>query len=108
MIFRTFLLVTVAVAGLQAAGSSCDRACLQGVVDSYLDAMAKHDPSNLPVAPSVRFTENGKELKLGEVAVAGVRHSARVGAELGNDIVIEVRHVFSFVGLMSLCSLERT
>ena len=66
MIFRTFLLATVAVAALQAAGSSCDRACLQGVVDSYLDAMAKHDPSNLPVAPSVRFTENAKELKLGE------------------------------------------
>src|SRR3984885_14409380 len=44
----------------------CDRACLQGFVDSYLDAMAKHDPSKLPVAASVKFTENGKALKLGE------------------------------------------
>jgi hypothetical protein len=66
MILRTFLIVSISVAALQAAGTSCDRACLQGVVDSYLDAMAKHDPSKLPVAPSVRFTENGKELKLGE------------------------------------------
>jgi hypothetical protein len=39
---------------------------LQGIVDSYLDALAKHDPSKLPVAASVKFTENGKELKLGE------------------------------------------
>jgi hypothetical protein len=66
MIRRTFLIVAISVAALQAAGSSCDRACLQGIVDSYLDAMAKHDPSKLPVAASVRFTENGKELKLGE------------------------------------------
>jgi hypothetical protein len=39
---------------------------MQGLVDSYLDAMAKHDPSQLPVAASVKFTENGKVLKLGE------------------------------------------
>ena len=41
------------------------RAC-KAFVDSYLDAMAKHDPSKLPVAASVKFTENGKALKLGE------------------------------------------
>jgi hypothetical protein len=46
--------------------ATCDRACLQGIIDSYLDALAKHDPSRLPVAASVKFTENGKELKLGE------------------------------------------
>ncbi len=55
---------------LRAADTSgsknCDRACLQGFVDSYLDALAKHDPSKLPVAPAVKFTENGKALKLGE------------------------------------------
>ncbi len=70
MIFRTFLIVAITTATMHAAGKSsasgCDRACLQGSVDSYLDAMAKHDPSKLAVAPSVRFTENGRELKLGE------------------------------------------
>jgi len=39
---------------------------LRGFVDSYLDAMAKHDASKLPVAAQVKFTENGKALKLGE------------------------------------------
>ena len=65
MIRRTFLIVAITTAALQAA-STCDRACLQGLVDSYLDAMAKHDPSKLPVAGSVKFTENGNAMKLGE------------------------------------------
>ena len=69
MIRIALLLFAITAASLQAAdksGSGCDRACLQGFVDSYLDAMGKHDPSKLSVAASVKFTENGKALKLGE------------------------------------------
>ena len=64
MIPRVLLIVAITAAASPAA--TCDRACLQGIIDSYIDAMAKHDPSRLPVAASVKFTENGKELKLGE------------------------------------------
>jgi hypothetical protein len=64
MIRRILLIAAITAAVLPAA--DCDRACLRGFVDSYLDAMAKHDPSKLPVAASVKFTENGKMLKLGE------------------------------------------
>jgi hypothetical protein len=71
--FPSLLAIAAAVFGpgiVHAADTSapkgCDRACLQGFVDSYLDALAKHDASKLPVAASVKFTENGKELKLGE------------------------------------------
>jgi hypothetical protein len=69
MIRTALLLVAITAAALQAADKSargCDRACLQGFVDSYLDAMAKHDASKLSVAASVKFTENGKALKLGD------------------------------------------
>ncbi len=38
---------------------------LAGHIDRYLAALANNDPSGLPVAPSVRFTENGQELTLG-------------------------------------------
>lgn len=48
------------------AEQSCDRTCLIGFVDQYLAALAKRDPSALPVAKRVRFTENGVALKLGE------------------------------------------
>lgn len=48
------------------AASSCDRACLQGFVDTYMDALSHHDPSRLPLASGARFTENGAEVPLGE------------------------------------------
>ncbi|HET9219524.1 MAG TPA: hypothetical protein VFR18_21250 [Terriglobia bacterium] len=54
-------------AGRGAAGTgSCDRACLQGFVDQYLDAWVARDPKRLPLAPNVRFTENGQRLELGD------------------------------------------
>jgi hypothetical protein len=38
---------------------------LTGQVERYLAALVAHDPSGLPLAPGVRFTENGQELELG-------------------------------------------
>ncbi len=49
-----------------APAASCDRACLEGFIDQYLDALAAHDPGRLPVTPNVRFTENGQHLRLGD------------------------------------------
>ena len=48
----------------QTAGP-CDRACLEAVVDRFLDAFVKHDPAQ-PLAKSVRFTENGQRLAVGD------------------------------------------
>jgi hypothetical protein len=44
----------------------CNRACLEGFVTQYLDAMVAHDPTRLPVTPGVVFTENDVPLRLGE------------------------------------------
>jgi hypothetical protein len=49
-----------------AAGVSCDRACLDGFVDRYLNALAANDPSRLPVTANVKFTEDGQRLNLGD------------------------------------------
>ncbi|MFO1400607.1 MAG: nuclear transport factor 2 family protein [Steroidobacteraceae bacterium] len=43
----------------------CDRTCLEGLVDGYVDALLAHDPAMIPAAPGVRFVENGVELPLG-------------------------------------------
>ena len=43
---------------------ACDRACLQGMVDAYLDAVVAHDARRLPLAPSIRYTEDGQQLGL--------------------------------------------
>jgi hypothetical protein len=49
-----------------AAADSCDRACLNGFVDQYLDAVVAHDPSRLPLTKTVKFTEDGQRLELGD------------------------------------------
>jgi hypothetical protein len=43
----------------------CDRACLEGFVDRYLDAMLENDVSPKLFARDVKFTENGVRLPLG-------------------------------------------
>jgi len=56
----------LAGAGFAQTPGPCDRACLEGFVNQYLDAMVAHDPSKLPVTPDVRFSEDDVPLKLGE------------------------------------------
>jgi hypothetical protein len=57
---------TAAARPAKAADAECDRACLENVVDNYLDALAARDPSKVPFAAGVRFTENTAKLKPGE------------------------------------------
>jgi hypothetical protein len=45
---------------------ACDRACLYGFIDRYLDALVHKQPSKLPWAPRARFTENNVELAIGD------------------------------------------
>jgi hypothetical protein len=52
--------------GRAATAGACDRACLQGFVEQYLDAWVARDPKRLPLAPNVKFTENGQRLELGD------------------------------------------
>jgi hypothetical protein len=49
-----------------AASSPCDRECLNGFVDQYLDAVVAHDSSHLPMTKTVKFTEDGQRLELGD------------------------------------------
>jgi len=71
--------VALAISGPQAlaapgpaAGSGpplpthCPRACMERLVDQYLEALVRHDPSGLPLSKGVRFTENTEEIQLGE------------------------------------------
>lgn len=45
---------------------SCDRECLIGFAEQYLDALVAQDPKRLPLSPNVKFTENGQRLTLGD------------------------------------------
>ena len=65
-----FLVVAATIAsGLtsaQAAQPACDRACLEGFVERYLDAVTVNQPSMVPLSPNVRFTEDGQRLLIGD------------------------------------------
>jgi len=60
------LLVLAAMTAGGAQAADCDRACLKNILTKYVDAIVAHDPSRLPLATGVRFTEDSQELKLGE------------------------------------------
>ncbi|MBN8819459.1 MAG: hypothetical protein J0I80_12170 [Sphingomonas sp.] len=46
----------------------CDSACLEGMVKRYMDALIVRDPSRLPWAPRVKFSENNVMLRVGDGA----------------------------------------
>jgi len=45
---------------------TCDRACLYSMADAYLEALVKKDPSRLPWADHVVFTDNNVQLEIGD------------------------------------------
>ena len=52
--------------GAQAAQVGCDRACLAGVMDTYLNALLSHSAASLPLARNVKYTENGVRINIGD------------------------------------------
>jgi hypothetical protein len=59
-------MLLLAGAGSAHAAAPCDRACLEGFVDRYFDALLAHDPSRVPLAAGVRYTEDGQQLAIGD------------------------------------------
>ena len=62
--FIAFIAFVATSAAARAA--DCDRECLRGFVTQYLTAMVAHNPAALPVAGSVKFTNDAVQMKLGE------------------------------------------
>jgi hypothetical protein len=70
------LLVALALAAAAAAAATaaktptpprtCDRQCLIALADSYVAAVAAHDPARVPLASGVRMVENLKRIQPGE------------------------------------------
>jgi hypothetical protein len=51
---------------LASAAEKCDRACLVAIMDGYLDALVKHDPSMVPLAANVKLVENTRRIAVGK------------------------------------------
>ena len=106
------LLMCLASAGTataQSASAACDRECLRSAVTQLLNALVKHDVSGLPVAPTLRVTEDAVEKPLARVGLvntvtrlrgfrqdiiderAGVAGAHVVAEETGAPILLVVR-----------------
>src|SRR5688572_27654350 len=48
-----------------APGGDCTRELLDGLLDDYFAALAAGDPSSLPLAEGVKFTENAMQAEIG-------------------------------------------
>jgi hypothetical protein len=44
----------------------CDRSCLTAVMDRYVEAFVRKNPSSVPAGPETRFTENTAQIDVGE------------------------------------------
>lgn len=58
--------LTMVVTDLLAQPGRCGRTCLENLADRYVDALVAHDSSMLPLAATVKFTENGQQLEIGD------------------------------------------
>jgi hypothetical protein len=92
------------------ATTACDEACLKGFMDAYLQALAKHDPTAVPVAAHYRYTENGAQLSLGEAlwvtfnSYGRYRHDVfdpRTGGVASYVSILE-NHAFPFPDLLAV------
>jgi hypothetical protein len=59
-----FVLLAASMPAARAA--DCDRECLRGFITQYLNAMVVHNPTTLPLADRVKFTEDTVEKRLGD------------------------------------------
>jgi hypothetical protein len=64
--FAALPALALAVTNPPATPGPCNRSCLEGFVDKYLDAMQAHKVSDELFARDVKFTENGIRLPLGK------------------------------------------
>ncbi len=86
-LFASALLVAGTVSaqapGLKSAviDSTCDRECLLGFVETYLDGLLARDPSRVPFSVDVMFTENNVVMPIGEGLWKTINKVSEAGTE---------------------------
>ena len=103
----TTMLVAVFCLSNLFAANDCDRACLKTMLDQYLTAVTKHDPSAAPLFIGFRQTENAVVVKLGSGAWKSVtalgkvqrRYIDAVSGQAGYFGIVEEGATPAIVGL---------
>ncbi len=77
------LSVFVGLSSRPALGQECDRDCLTDLMTRFIDALVAHDPSTLPLAENVKYTEDSRLARLGE----GIWQSVTAKGDFRQDYV---------------------
>jgi hypothetical protein len=62
----------------------CDEACLLGIGDRFMDALAARTPGSIPWAATVRYSENGVPMAIGDGLWASIRNKAPQGLRIAD------------------------
>jgi len=84
-------------ATVDAAETFCNRECLAGVMNAYLQGLVKHDAAALPTTRNVKYTENGVRLALGD----GLWQTAAALPTYRLDIIDEEAEQVGLLGRIS-------
>lgn len=89
-------LAALPLAASAATNKACDRACLTSTLDTYMQAVLKHDPSAAPLAGSYRHTENAINKPLGK----GIWESASALGKVQRRYVDTVSGQAAYYGIL--------
>ncbi len=96
LVVGIIIVFCVATPSVTSAVEMCDRSCLIGILNQYLDAVCKHDPSKAPLAPNYRSTENAVEVKSGK----GVWTTVNTLGEVQRRYADPINQSAAFYGLV--------
>jgi len=97
---RAFVaMASMAAAAVPAAEQDCDhsRDCLAKTMNSYLQALLRHDPAQLATTQNVKYTENGVRLTLGD----GMWQTASAMPTYRLDVIDEEAGAVGLLGRIS-------
>jgi len=80
-----------------AAEPFCNRDCLAGVMNTYLQALLRHDASSLPTTRNIKYTENGVRLAMGD----GLWQTAAAMPTYRVDVIDEEAEQVGLIGRIS-------
>jgi hypothetical protein len=86
------LMVSSSLALAADPAHDCDRSCLKSTLDTYLQAILKHDPSAAPLAIGYRHTENAINVPRGEGVWKSVTGLGKVQRRYADEVSGQVAY----------------
>ncbi len=92
----SFLVALGALLAPAIFAADCDRTCLKGVLDQYLNAVVQHNPKGVPMTPGYRQTENAVVRLPGQ----GIWQSAKALGKIQRRYVDPVTQNVAYFGTL--------